>query len=74
MGSAPEVRLVAVNVGVDDEAALQRLVAFYGALGIPLDDWGHGPHDAVGPRPAHACVADPDGNRIVLWETARRSA
>jgi DNA-binding transcriptional MerR regulator len=56
MASAADFRLVAVNIGVDSDAALEAACAFWGeVLGTPLESWGGpsrqvllGEGDAVG--------------------------
>jgi DNA-binding transcriptional MerR regulator len=128
MKSAADFRLVAVNIGVDSDAALEVACAFWDeVLGTKLEDWGSGSRqvvlgegDAIGflnirvrsadePQyghrsafglgvvgleeahqralaagateqypptdgenmPRHSRFADPVGNRVVLWESAR---
>jgi predicted enzyme related to lactoylglutathione lyase len=127
MKSAADFRLVAMNIGVDSEAALEIACTFWGeVLGTQLEDWGSGSRqvvlgegDAIGflnirvrsadePQyghrsafglgvvgldeahqravaagateqypptdgenmPRHSRIADPVGNRVVLWENA----
>ncbi len=128
MKSAADFRLVAVNIGVDSDAALEVACTFWDeVLGTKLEDWGSGSRqvvlgegDAIGflnirvrsadePQyghrsafglgvigleeahqralaagateqypptdgenmPRHSRFADPVGNRVVLWESAR---
>lgn len=48
MNSAADFRLVAVNIGVDSEAALDTARGFWGTvLGTDLEDWGSGSHQVV---------------------------
>jgi DNA-binding transcriptional MerR regulator len=48
MKSAADFRLVAVNIGVDSDAALEVACAFWGeVLGTQLEDWGLGSRQVV---------------------------
>jgi DNA-binding transcriptional MerR regulator len=48
MKSAPEFRLVAMNIGVDSDAALDVACTFWGELlGVQPEDWGSGSRQVV---------------------------
>nr|WP_273378570.1 MerR family transcriptional regulator [Actinopolymorpha pittospori] len=128
MKKATDFRLVAVNIGVDSDSALEAASAFWGGvLGTQLENWGGtsrqvvlGEGDAIGflnirvrsseephcghtsafglgvvgldethqralaagasehypptdgeNMPRHSLIADPVGNRVVLWESSK---
>ncbi|WP_020580325.1 MerR family transcriptional regulator [Actinopolymorpha alba] len=128
MKTATDFRLVAVNIGVDSDSALEAACAFWGGiLGTQLENWGTpsrqvvlGEGDAIGflnirvrspeephyghtsafglgvvgldethqralaagatehypptdgeNMPRHSLIADPVGNRVVLWESSK---
>jgi DNA-binding transcriptional MerR regulator len=48
MRTAADFGLAAVNLGVDDDVALETACAFWGELlGVPLEDWGSGSRQVV---------------------------